>query len=200
MLEEARVLGELHKQGWTPKRTIIYCAWDGEEPGLLGSVEWVETHVEDLRKHAVTYINSDSSSRGFLSAGGTQDLQALVADVAHDINDPEKNISVFERAHLRAIMRAKDAEERGKLRKRNDLVLCDLGDGSDFTAFQDFAGISSLNLGYGGEDEGTQYHSIYDDYYWYNGDCPGNNRLRGPTQHLHCARYGELEHRPGRRR
>ena len=167
MLEEARVLGELHKQGWTPKRTIIYCAWDGEEPGLLGSVEWVETHVEELRKHAVTYINSDSSSRGFLSAGGTQDLQALVGDVAHDITDPEKNISVFQRARLRAIMRAKDAEERGKLRKRNDLVLGDLGDGSDFTAFQDFAGISSLNLGYGGEDEGTQYHSIYDDYYWY---------------------------------
>ena len=167
MLEEARVLGELHKQGWTPKRTIIYCAWDGEEPGLLGSVEWVETHVEELRKHAVTYINSDSSSRGFLSAGGTQDLQALVGDVAHDITDPEKNISVFQRARLRAIMRAKDAEEKGKLRKRNDLVLGDLGDGSDFTAFQDFAGISSLNLGYGGEDEGTQYHSIYDDYYWY---------------------------------
>ena len=64
-------------------------------------------------------------------------------------------------------MRAKDAEEKGRLRKRNDLVLGDLGDGSDFTAFQDFAGISSLNLGYGGEDEGTQYHSIYDDYYWY---------------------------------
>jgi N-acetylated-alpha-linked acidic dipeptidase len=167
MLEEARVLGELHKQGWTPKRTIIYCAWDGEEPGLLGSVEWVETHVDDLRKHAVTYINSDSSSRGYLSAGGTQDLQAVVGAVAHDITDPEKKISVFERAHLRAIMRAKDAEEKGKIRKRNDLVLGDLGDGSDFTAFQDFAGISSLNVGYGGEEEGTQYHSIYDDFYWY---------------------------------
>ena len=167
MLEEARVLGELHKQGWTPQRTIIYCAWDGEEPGLLGSVEWVETHVDDLRKHAVTYINSDSSSRGYLYVGGTQDLQAVVGAVAHDITDPEKNISVFERAHLRAIMRAKDAEAKGKLRRRNDLVLGDLGDGSDFTAFQDFAGISSLNVGYGGEDEGTQYHSIYDDFYWY---------------------------------
>jgi N-acetylated-alpha-linked acidic dipeptidase len=167
MLEEARVLGELHKQGWTPKRTIIYCAWDGEEPGLLGSVEWVETHVDDLRKHAVSYINSDSSSRGYLSAGGTQDLQAVVAAVAHDITDPEKNISVFQRAHLRAIMRAKDTEEKGRLRKRTDLVLGDLGDGSDFTAFQDFAGISSLNVGYGGETEGTQYHSIYDDFYWY---------------------------------
>jgi len=166
-LEEARALGELHKQGWTPKRTIIYCAWDGEEPGLLGSVEWVETHVEDLKKHAVTYINSDSSERGFLFVGGTQDLQAMVGAVAHEVTDPEKHISVFERAHLRAITRAKDAEERTKARKRNDLVLTELGDGSDFTAFQDFAGISSMNLGYGGEDEGDQYHSIYDDFYWY---------------------------------
>jgi len=167
MLEEARVLGELHKQGWTPKRTIIYCAWDGEEPGLLGSTEWVETHVEDLRKHAVTYINSDGNGRGFLFAGGTQDLQAVIGEVSHDITDPEKNISVFERAHLRAIMDAKDAEERGKIRKRNDLHLFDLGDGSDFTAFQDFAGISSANMGFGGEAEGNQYHSIYDDFYWY---------------------------------
>ena len=166
-LEEARVLGELHKQGWTPKRTIIYCAWDGEEPGLLGSVEWVETHVEDLKHHAVSYINSDSNARGFLHVGGTQDLQRVVGSIAHDITDPEKNISAWERAHLRAILHAKDAEERSKLRKRNDLVVTELGDGSDFTAFQDFAGISSLNLGFGGEYEGDQYHSIYDDFYWY---------------------------------
>jgi N-acetylated-alpha-linked acidic dipeptidase len=166
-LEEARVLGELHKQGWTPKRTIIYCAWDGEEPGLLGSVEWVETHVEDLKKHAVTYINSDSNARGFLHVGGTQDLQSVVGGVAHDITDPEKNVSAWERAHLRAIMHAKDAEERSKLRKRNDLTVTELGDGSDYTAFQDFAGISSLNVGFGGEYEGDQYHSIYDDFYWY---------------------------------
>ena len=166
-LEEARMLGELRKQGWSPKRTIIYCAWDGEEPGLLGSTEWVETHLDELRKHAVAYINSDSNGRGFLSAGGTQDLQAVISAVARDINDPEKNISVWERAHLRAILRAKDAEERGQIRKRSDLRVNELGDGSDYTAFQDHAGISSLNLGFGGEDEGTQYHSIYDDFYWY---------------------------------
>lgn len=166
-LEEARALGELHTQGWTPKRTIIYCAWDGEEPGLLGSVEWVETHIDELKKHAATYVNSDSNERGFLHVGGTQDLQSVVGAVAHDVNDPEKRISVWERAHLRAIMHAKDAEERGKLRKRDDLVVTELGDGSDYTAFQDFAGISSLNVGFGGEDEGDQYHSIYDDFYWY---------------------------------
>ena len=167
MLEEARMLGELHKQGWTPKRTIIYCAWDGEEPGLLGSTEWVETHVEDLRKHAVTYINSDGNGRGYLYAGGTQDLQTVVSAVAHDVKDPEKNISVFDRAHLRGIMQAKEGEDRTQARKRSDLRVNALGDGSDFTAFQDFAGISSLNIGFGGEDEGTQYHSIYDDFYWF---------------------------------
>jgi N-acetylated-alpha-linked acidic dipeptidase len=167
MLEEARMLGELHKQGWTPKRTIIYCAWDGEEPGLLGSVEWVETHVDELKKHAVTYINSDGNDRGYLFLGGTQDLQAVMGAITHDITDPEKNISVYERARLHAILHAKDAEERGQIRRRNDLHLFELGDGSDFTAFQDFAGISALDLGFGGEDEGDQYHSIYDDFYWY---------------------------------
>jgi N-acetylated-alpha-linked acidic dipeptidase len=166
-LEEARMLGELHKQGWSPKRTLIYCAWDGEEPGLLGSTEWVETHLDDLRKHTVSYLNTDGNGRGFLFAGGTQDLEGVVSAVARDINDPEKNISVWERAHLRGIMRAKDAEERGQIRKRSTLRVEALGDGSDYTAFQDHAGISSLDLGFGGEDEGTQYHSIYDDFYWY---------------------------------
>jgi N-acetylated-alpha-linked acidic dipeptidase len=166
-LEEARMLGELHKQGWSPKRTLIYCAWDGEEPGLLGSTEWVETHLDDLRKHTVSYLNTDGNGRGFLFAGGTQDLEGVVSAVARDINDPEKNISVWERAHLRGISRAKDADERGQIRKRTTLRVEALGDGSDYTAFQDHAGISSLDLGFGGEDEGTQYHSIYDDFYWY---------------------------------
>jgi N-acetylated-alpha-linked acidic dipeptidase len=167
MMEEVRMLGELHKQGWIPKRTITYCAWDGEEPGLLGSVEWVETHADELRKHAVVYINSDGNERGYLGADGTQDLQVVVSAVARDIRDPEKNLSVWERAHLRAINKAKDAEERGQLRRLTDLRLEALGDGSDFTAFQDFVGVSSVDMSFGGEDEGDQYHSIYDDFYWY---------------------------------
>ena len=167
MLEEARMLGELHKQGWTPKRSIIYCAWDGEEPGLLGSVEWVETHVKELQEHAVAYINSDSNERGFLSAGGTQDLQTFISSVARDVQDPETHMSVFQRSYLYSISKAKTAEERSDLRKRSDLVLEMLGDGSDFTAFQDFAGISTLDVGFDGEDDGDQYHSIYDDFYWY---------------------------------
>jgi N-acetylated-alpha-linked acidic dipeptidase len=167
MLEEARVLGELHRQGWNPKRTIIYCAWDGEEPGLLGSVEWVETHVSELKQHTVAYINSDSNGRGFFHPGGTQDLESFISSVARDVTDPETHSSVFQRAHLLGISRAKNADERATRRKRSDLQVHALGDGSDYTAFQDFAGIPSLNLGFGGEDEGTQYHSIYDDFYWY---------------------------------
>jgi N-acetylated-alpha-linked acidic dipeptidase len=167
MLEEARMLGVLHHQGWSPSRTIIYCAWDGEEPGLLGSVEWVETHLDELQKHAVAYINSDGNERGYLSAGGTQDLQNFISGVAREVQDPETPLSVYQRSHLVGIAKAKDAEERGVLRKRSDLVLEALGDGSDFTAFQDYAGISTLDLSFGDEDDGDQYHSIYDDFYWY---------------------------------
>jgi N-acetylated-alpha-linked acidic dipeptidase len=167
MLEEARMLGALHAQGWVPARTIIYCAWDGEEPGLLGSVEWVETHLADLQRHTVAYINSDTNERGFLSAGGTQDLQNFISGIARDVQDPETSMSVFARARLAAIANAKDADERSDRRKRGDLVVDALGDGSDFTAFQDYAGISTLDLGFGGEDDGDQYHSVYDDFYWY---------------------------------
>jgi N-acetylated-alpha-linked acidic dipeptidase len=167
LLEEARVLGDLHRQGWNPKRSIIYCAWDGEEPGLLGSVEWVETHLAELQQHAAVYINSDSNQRGYLYAGGTQDLQSFVSGVARDIQDPETHLTVFQRAHLEGIAAAKDAQGRSTSRKRQDLDVRALGDGSDYTAFQDFAGISTLSLEFGGEEEGTQYHSIYDDFYWY---------------------------------
>jgi N-acetylated-alpha-linked acidic dipeptidase len=167
MLEEARMLGELHRQGWTPTRSILYCAWDGEEPGLLGSVEWVETHLEELQKRAVAYVNSDTNERGMLSAGGTQDLESLISDVARDVQDPETRMSALQRSRLTGIGRAKDADARAEIRRHADLQLEALGDGSDYTAFQDFAGISTLDVGFGGEDEGDQYHSIYDDFYWY---------------------------------
>jgi N-acetylated-alpha-linked acidic dipeptidase len=167
VLEEARMLGELHKQGWTPKRTIIYCAWDGEEPGLLGSTEWVETHGEQLYKHAVAYINSDSNGRGFFHASGSHDLEKLINDVVRELNDPEKNISVWQRARLSRIANAKNPEERSEIRKRADLTIGALGDGSDYASFLDHAGISALNIGYGGENDADSYHSIYDDFDWY---------------------------------
>lgn len=167
VLEEARSMGELLKQGWKPKRTIIYCAWDGEEPGLLGSTEWVETHVDELRQHAVMYVNSDSNSRGYLGMEGSHTLEHFINDVARDIQDPETKLSVWKRAQLKGIADASSADERRELLERHDMRLEMLGGGSDHAPFINFAGIASLGIGYGGEDHGGIYHSIYDDFYWY---------------------------------
>ena len=167
VMEEARAIGELLKQGWKPKRTIIYCAWDGEEPGLLGSTEWVETHADDLRKHAVVYINSDSNSRGYFSLEGSHSLEHFINDVARDVQDPETKLSVWKRDQLKEIEEAKTPEALRELRNRHDLRLEMLGGGSDHAPFINFAGVASLGIGFGGEDGGGIYHSIYDDFYWY---------------------------------
>jgi N-acetylated-alpha-linked acidic dipeptidase len=169
LLEEARALGHLAQQGWKPRRTIIYCAWDGEEPCLLGSTEWVETHAEELRRHAVAYVNSDGNGRGYLGMSGSHILEHLVNAVSHDIDDPEVKMSVWKRGQASKIAGATNAAERREIREHADLPLSAPGSGSDYTSFVDFLGIPSLDLGFGGEshDEGV-YHSIYDDFYWYS--------------------------------
>lgn len=167
MLEEARALGLLVKQGWKPKRTIIYCAWDGEEQGLLGSTEWVEAHADELRTNAVLYINSDSNGRGYLSMGGSHSLEKFINDIAKEIADPETDLSVWKRLQLRRIRNATTPEERNEIRSSNILRIDALGSGSDYTPFLEHLGVASLNLGYGGVDQGGIYHSIYDDFYWY---------------------------------
>ena len=172
VLEEARAMGELLKQGWKPKRTIIYCLWDGEEPGLLGSTEWVETHLQELRQHAVMYVNSDSNGRGFWRASGDHRLERFINDVGRNVQDPEKpNLTVWQRARLLRISRAaatSGSEDRGgDVRHSSELRIGALGDGSDYAPFLDHAGIPALNIGFGGEGGGGVYHSVYDDFYWY---------------------------------
>jgi N-acetylated-alpha-linked acidic dipeptidase len=167
LLEEARALGQLVKQGWKPRRTIIYTAWDGEEPMLLGSTEWAEAHADELQAHAAVYINTDGNDRGLLQMGGSHSLEQFINGVARDISDPETQMTVWKREQLSKIAGAKSAEDRVELRQRPDLRIGALGSGTDFTAFLDHLGIASLDLGYGGEDEQGIYHSIYDDFFWY---------------------------------
>jgi len=167
VLEEGRAFGELLKAGWKPKRTIILCAWDGEEPGLLGSTEFAEEHYDDLRAHAVAYVNSDSNSRGYLGVEGSHTLEKFSNEVARDISDPETQLSAWKRSRLHEIAGAKSADQRKEIRERPDLRIPALGSGSDYTAFLQHDGIASLNIGFGGEDGGGIYHSIYDDFYWY---------------------------------
>lgn len=166
-LEEARALGELLKQGWKPKRTIIYCWWDGEEPALLGSTEWSETHAEELQKHAVAYFNSDGNGRGYFRAEGSHQLEHFINDVTKDVTDPETGMSVWKRVRLVDQLRG-TPEARAEAKTRAENRIGALGAGSDYSGFLQHLGVASVNMGYGGEDEGGgQYHSIYDDFYWF---------------------------------
>jgi N-acetylated-alpha-linked acidic dipeptidase len=162
-LEEARALGELVKTGWKPKRTIVYCWWDGEEPGLLGSTEWVEKYQAILKDKAVVYLNSDGNGRGYLSAGGSHTLEKFINQVGRDVIDPEKGTSVIERLRSRTIVSGNPVA-KSEARSRSDLRINALGSGSDYTPFIQHLGIASLDLGYGGEDSGGDYHSIFDSY------------------------------------
>ncbi len=164
MMEEARAVGELVQGGWKPKRTIIYCAWDGEEPGLIGSTEWAETHSQELQQKVVAYINSDSNARGFLFASGSHTLETLMSEVARDVMDPQTNINVLERSKSLQALNAPDPKAKKEIINRNNLTLSALGSGSDYSPFIQHLGIPSLDLGYGGESGGGEYHSVYDSY------------------------------------
>jgi N-acetylated-alpha-linked acidic dipeptidase len=164
MLEEAKSMGNLLKTGWKPSRTIVYCAWDGEEPGLLGSTEWVEEHEKELREKAVIYINSDGNGRGFLFAQGSHALEPLMDEIAKQVIDPQAHVSVFERSRANETIHASNLESKRKNWDERDLKLEAMGSGSDYSSFLQHVGVPSLNLGYSGEDASGDYHSIYDSY------------------------------------
>lgn len=154
VMEEARGIGELAKTGWKPKRTIVYTGWDGEEPALLGSTEWVEHHAAELQQKAVAYINSDGTSRGFVSMAGSAMLDNFAIETARDVIDPQTQVSVLDRRKAANEVAGRPADVR----------LEALGSGSDYTAFLHHLGIASLNIGFGGEGEYGVYHSNYDSY------------------------------------
>jgi N-acetylated-alpha-linked acidic dipeptidase len=172
MMAEGKAIGQLLKSGWKPKRTIVYASWDGEEPGLLGSTEWAETHAKELQGKAVLYLNSDGNDRGFLTAGGSHSLQRLVNDVSSTVKDPQTGVST--QARLRAKLEvdgfekgASDEEQKAAKEAAvgGDLSISALGSGSDFTPFLQHLGITSLDIAYAGESDGDGvYHSNYDSY------------------------------------
>jgi N-acetylated-alpha-linked acidic dipeptidase len=164
MLEEAKSLGALVKTGWRPKRTMVYCAWDGEEPALIGSTEWVEDHADLLQKNTVVYINSDENGRGFLNAGGSHSLENMVDQVAKAVTDPQTGVSIYERLKAHQIATAASPALAKEMMDKKNLHLAALGTGSDFSPFLQHLGIPSIDLGFSGEDNGGAYHSIYDSY------------------------------------
>ncbi len=164
LLEEARAVSELVKTGWKPKRTIIYCGWDAEEPSLMGSTEWVEDHWDELIDKTVAYINSDSNGRGFFFAEGSHTLETMMNEIGRDVIDPQTGVSVLERRKSADASQATSVKAKKEILAKKNLAIGALGSGSDYSPFIQHLGIASLNLGYGGENEGGEYHSIYDSY------------------------------------
>jgi N-acetylated-alpha-linked acidic dipeptidase len=162
LIEEARALGELHKQGWNPKRTLVYAAWDGEEPGLLGSTEWAEMHADQLLKHGAIYINSDENGRGYFGASGSQSFELMVNQITHEMIDPETGKSVWDRQKAAQLTGRGRGAGAAVASERKTIEFGPAGSGSDYAGFIDHLGVASINIGYGGEDRGGTYHSAYD--------------------------------------
>lgn len=164
LLETARTLATLHKQGWTPKRTIKIAFWDGEEFGLLGSTEWVEKHQDELRQKAAVYMNSDNTGKGWLNVGGSHTLEAFVTQVADSVPQPGTSDTLLQFALHHP---PPEPTDQPPPPAKSSFTIQALGAGSDWQGFLDYLGIASLDAGFGGYTRSGIYHSIYDDIYWY---------------------------------
>lgn len=164
MLNEAKAIGDLLKTGWKPKRTIFYCSWDGEEPGLIGSTEYAEEHDKELQEKAVIYVNSDDSGRGFVETGGSQALETFVDEITQNVIDPQTKVSIFERHKAMKLVSASSVKDKKEILNQKGGKLDALGSGSDFSSFLQHLGIPTLHIKFGGENGGGDYHSIYDSY------------------------------------
>ncbi len=168
LLAEARAVGELAASGQRPSRTIIYAAWDAEEPGLIGSTEWAEHHAKELKQHTVAYLNTDGNGRGFVNIGGSHTLERFFNQIMEDVRDPRMDMSIKERRRAYLKLNAKTDRDRDEANNRDDLRIYPMGSGSDYTPFLQHLGIASANLGFGGEGAGGSYHTLYDTYEHYS--------------------------------
>jgi len=164
LLAEAKAVAALANTGERPKRTVIYAAWDAEEPGLIGSTEWVEHHAEDLKKHAVAYLNTDGSDRGFIYIGGSHVLERFFNQIIEEVKDPRSQITLKQRLQASLKINAESEQEKIDAAQRADIRLDPMGSGSDYTPFLQHLGIASADLGFFGESDGGSYHTLYDTY------------------------------------
>lgn len=165
-LAEAKAVAMLAREGRRPKRTMIYAAWDAEEPGLIGSTEWAEHHAADLKQHAVAYINTDGSDRGFINVGGSHVLERFFNQVIEEVDDPRSDISLKERRRAYELIYGDD-KEKATAEERNDLRISPMGSGSDYTPFLQHLGIASAHVSFAGEADDGSYHTLYDTYEHY---------------------------------
>jgi len=160
MLEVGRGFGELLKQGWKPRRTIILASWDAEEYGLIGSTEWAEELAPELRQKAVAYLNLDAAVSGpHFGASSVPSLWKVMRAATMDVKDPKTGKSVYQQWQDRS----REGRPEGASNKE-EAQIGPLGSGSDYTPFLQHLGIPSTDMGFGG-DYGV-YHSSYDSFHW----------------------------------
>ena len=165
-LAEAKAVAQLARAGKRPLRTIVYAAWDGEEPGLIGSTEWAEHNGDALKEHAVAYLNTDGSARGFVSVGGSHVLERYLNQVIEDVDDPLLKVSLKDRLRAHQLVEG-DEQDKTDAKDREDLRIFPMGSGSDYTPFLQHLGIASANVSFGGEGDDGSYHTLYDTYEHY---------------------------------
>ena len=164
MMEMTRAFGALLKQGVRPRRTLVFCSWDGEEVGLTGSTEWGEQFGEELQKKAVAYINVDSSVSGpDFDGSAVGSLAPMLIETTHSLEDPS-GVSLYEAWKNARAKKNKDSGDG----PATDFVLADtrIGSGSDHTVFLNYVGIPVIGLSFDGSY--GVYHSAYDNFYWMN--------------------------------
>jgi N-acetylated-alpha-linked acidic dipeptidase len=183
MLEAARGFGQLMRNGWKPRRTIVLCSWDGEEYGLIGSTEWAEEYAVELGEKAVAYLNMDAAVSGAnFGASSVPSLWKLIRGATRDIRDPKTGKTVYQQWQDRSRESRPEAEmtdaQAGSDVKIAEARIGALGSGSDYTPFLQHLGVPSLDMGFGG-DYGV-YHSAYDSFHWMT-------RFGDPTFAYHVA-------------
>jgi N-acetylated-alpha-linked acidic dipeptidase len=165
MMELSRAMGELLKSGVRPKRTLVFCSWDGEEIGLTGSTEWGEQFGDDLRKNLVAYLNVDSSTSGpDFDGSAIASLAPFLIEASHSLQDPSGK-SLYD-AWRASTARIRKEEKNAQPVDDSNLVNTRIGSGSDHTVFLNFLGRPVIGLEFNGPY--GVYHSMYDDFYWMN--------------------------------
>jgi len=165
MMELTRAFGNMLKNGFRPKRTLIFCSWDGEEIGLTGSTEWGEQFADDLRKNLIAYINVDSSASGpNFEGGAVGSLAPMLVETSYSIADPS-GTSLHD-AWMKSMAASRKDEKNKQPPKDDNLANTRLGSGSDHTVFLNFLGRPVITLDFDGPY--GVYHSVYDNFYWMN--------------------------------
>lgn len=164
LLELARALGQLARDGWRPRRTLLLASWDAEEYTLTGSTEWGEQHAENLRRNLVACLNVDTAVSGTsLGVGAAPSLDRVLAGAARVVPDPQTGQPLHQRwnEQRQETRPGSYATASGTARALNARIL---GSGSDYTVFFNHIGAPAMDLSF--EGAYGVYHSVYDGHAW----------------------------------